>query len=695
MHQQQVIFESSPAYIFVCIGLAVSIAFVLYRWSPSFPWNKKWNRALFALRFFLAFFLMFLLLGPIVKQINNLFEKPLAIILFDNSSSVHAVMDTTKVNDLVEKIKSSREQLEEHGFDVRIADLNNETENPRFVGTTSDLNNALRKVSMRYEGKKIENVVLISDGIYNTGISPLYGMHNFPIHTIGVGDTAQRTDISIKNVAYNKIAYEGNKFPLRIEVNTKNIPRQPIKVTLVQRGKIIDHQTKTSLDGQVITYDFQPTATEQGLQKIDIQVDVKAEESNKRNNYASAFIEVVEGKKKILLISPSPHPDIKTFRELVEKNSNYEFLVHIPGLNEQPSQNLAPDKIDLAIFHQAPDQRGRTRELFQKFMSTKTSLFIVLGQQSDLVQIGKQKTPIKFDSPPRDYDDVTPVLNAAFSNFNLSPETATIINDYPPMSVHFGRIRLAPTATSLLFQRVGSLKTEKPLLAVDIVGDRKIGVLMGEGIWRWQLNEFDRTENSTAIQEVFSKLFQFLTTTDDKRKFRSYPIQQEFSDTEPVIFESQVYNDIFEPIYGNSIKITVTNEQGQQTNYAYVTSPGNIRYEVGGLKEGVYRYKASTALSGKTEELTGEFAVISPQTELQNLTADFDLLRKLSSSTGGKFFTVGQADAALQHLQQSEAQQTIHTEEAYNNLLNLKWIFWVLLIFVSGEWFIRKYFGSY
>src|SRR5690606_27481710 len=158
------------------------------------------------------------------------------------------------------------------------------------------------------------------------------------------------------------------------------------------------------------------------------------------------------------------------------------------------------------------------------------------------------------------------------------------------------------------------------------------------------LNEFDRTENTLFFDEVFGKLIQFLSTTEDKRKFRSYPVRQEFSDTEPVVFESQVYNDIFEPIYGNSVEIDISHEDGRSTNYTYVISPGNTRYQIGGLKEGVYRYRASTVLGGKTESVRGEFAVVERQAELQNLTADFDLLRRLSGNTGGKFYTAAQVD---------------------------------------------------
>ena len=40
----------------------------------------------------------------------------------------------------------------------------------------------------------------------------------------------------IKDVAYNKIVYQGNKFPLRVEVMAKNLPDQDITVSLSAAG---------------------------------------------------------------------------------------------------------------------------------------------------------------------------------------------------------------------------------------------------------------------------------------------------------------------------------------------------------------------------------------------------------------------------------------------------------------------------
>jgi hypothetical protein len=86
---------------------------------------------------------------------------------------------------------------------------------------------------------------------------------------------------------------------------------------------------------------------------------------------------------------------------------------------------------------------------------------------------------------------------------------------------------------------------------------------------------------------------------------------------------------------------------------------------------------------------------VQRQAELQNLTADFDLLRRLSLNTGAAFYSLSNIDSLKAKLQRQEAKAIIHSEEAYNALINLKWVFFVLLAMVSVEWFARKYFGSY
>lgn len=692
---KRIILESAPEFLLLCLLAGMVYAGIQY-YKTRHPWSKGMNTLLFSFRAVLAFFLAFLLLGPIVKQISNLYKKPAFIILHDNSSSIGEAMDSAALTTLRAELTETEQLLENNGYESQIHTLTDaEASSFKYTATSSDINGALKRIANRFEGKNVAGVILVSDGIYNAGLSPLYASYNFPVYSIGIGDTTIRADIALKNIAYNKIAYQGNKFPLRAEVQVKNISASGITATLLKRGKVIDKQTKTFTPGQLLTFDFQPVADEQGIQKYDIQIQTRPEEYNTKNNRSSVFVEVVEGKKKILCVAAAPHPDIKALREVITKNSNYEFILHIPDISQQQASAMTPDKIDLAIFHQSPDLRGKTTALFQSFMKSNSSVLVILGHQTDLRQLGRNSMPVQFETAPREYDEVTPVANPALTNFSISAEASSAFASYPPVSVHFGKMQVRPGSSTVLFQRVGSITTEKPLLVLAAEESKKVGVMLGEGFWRWRLNEFDRTENTIFFDEVFGKLVQFLSTTDDKRKFRSYPVRQEFADTEPVVFESQVYNDIFEPVYGNEVEIGVTHENGARTTYNYVISPGNTRYQIGGLKEGVYRYRSRTALGGKTEEVRGEFAVVEKQAELQNLTADFDLLRKLSENTGGQFYTAAQIADLQANLRQKEATSVIHTEETYDSLINLKWVFWILLLLITAEWGLRKFYGSY
>jgi hypothetical protein len=692
---KRIILESAPEFLLLCLLAGLAYAGIQY-YKTRHPWSNGVNTLLFSFRAILAFFLAFLLLGPIVKQISNLYEKPAFIILHDNSSSIGEAMDSAALTTLRAKLTETEQLLENNGYESQTHTLTDaEASSFEYTATSSDINGALKRIANRFEGKNVAGVILVSDGIYNAGLSPLYASYNFPVHSIGIGDTTVRADIALKNIAYNKIAYQGNKFPLRAEVQVKNISAAGITATLLKRGKVIDKQTKKFTPGQLLTFDFQPVADEQGIQKYDIQIQTRPEEYNTKNNRSSVFVEVVEGKKKILCVAAAPHPDIKALREVITKNSNYEFILHIPDISQQQASAMTPDKIDLAIFHQSPDLRGKTTALFQSFVKSNSSVLVILGHQTDLRQLARNNMPVQFETPPREYDEVTPVANPALTNFSISAEASSAFASYPPVSVHFGKMQVRAGSSTVLFQRVGSITTEKPLLILASEESKKVGVMLGEGLWRWRLNEFDRTENTIYFDEVFGKLVQFLSTTDDKRKFRSYPVRQEFADTEPVVFESQVYNDIFEPVYGNAVEIDVTHENGTRTTYNYVISPGNTRYQIGGLKEGVYRYRSRTALGGKTEEVRGEFAVVERQAELQNLTADFDLLRKLSENTGGKFYTAAQIEDLQASLRQKEATSVIHTEETYDSLINLKWVFWILLLLITAEWGLRKFYGSY
>lgn len=680
---QRLIFESSPAFILLCIALGVGYAWLLYK--SKHTWGTTTNRILFVVRTIAVALAAFLLIGPILKLTTNQFEKPTVVFLVDNSQSVTEVLGKEKQAQLQNDLTSQSQALTDAGYEVEFRKMDS---------TTSDIHGGLRSVTADYEGKNLSGIVLASDGIYNSGPSPLYTTLRIPVYTIGIGDTTQRIDLSLKNVAFNKIAYQGNRFPVRAEVLVKGLANQDVRATISMGGKVISTQNKNSGTRNLIDFDFLIDANEKGIQRLDVRIDPIKQEVNQKNNRTAIYVEVVEGKKKILVISPSPHPDIKALRAAIEKNSNYEFHLHMPGVKEEDQQALQIDKVDLVIFSQALDYEGKTLSLIQKYQKSKAGLLFMIGGKTNLRQFASINVPLTFENIGQ-RDEVIPNFNTQFRDFAFNDDIAGKFSRYPPISVPFGKFTYPADAAVLLYQRIGSVPTNRPLLFSWNGTDNRIAVLLGEGIWKWRLNEYAETEKSEAFDEVFSKLIQYLSTADDRRRFRSFPIQNEFTDSEPVTFESQLYNDLFQPIYGNTVQIDVRDESGKVTQYSYATSPSSTRYRIGGLKEGIYRYTASTQLASGKEQVSGEFLVTAQNIESQNLTADFGLLKKLADESGGKFYDEGSKSQLVGDLSKLQAKTLIHSEDSFHPMINLKAVFFLLLFLLSLEWFTRKFFGSY
>ncbi|MFM7854795.1 MAG: VWA domain-containing protein [Flammeovirgaceae bacterium] len=690
---QQLQFEYSPLFILLCGAVGLGYAFILYRAKSN--WGKRTNQILFAVRTLCVSLLCLLLIGPILKLTTNQIEKPTYVFLIDNSTSIREVLDSAKRQQLQNDLQPIGDALRQQGFDVRWQNLgSNPSKNFVFTNTNSDITSALRETVAAYEGKNLAGITLVSDGIYNTGTSPLYTPINLPINTVGIGDSALRADLVLKNTAFNKIAYQGNKFPIRAEVLAQNLPNENISVTITKNGNVVDQQTKNTGNNANLNFDFLLEANEKGMQRFDVAITPLLKETNLKNNRASIFIDVVEGKKKILLIAPAPHPDIKALRAVVEKNSNYEFHLHIPSLTEAPPPIVKPGGAELVIFHQAVDESNRTTALLQTMMKSKTSILIMVGSQSNLRQLQPNGWALSFESMGQ-LDEVTPVVNGNFRDFTFLENTNTIVARYPPAGVPFGKFSFPLQANVLLYQRVGSVATNRPMLFTWTEDNRKLAAFIGEGIWRWRLQESMASEKTEVFDDVFLKLIQYLTTLDDKRKFRFFPLQNELAENQSIIFEAQVYNDLFERVYGNKIEIELKDEQGKSTHYDYVTSAAGARYQIGNLIEGVYRYTAKTKIGNQREEVQGQFLVTAANIEAQNLIADFDLLRKLAKNTGGKFYSGANLPKLQQDFQLLEAKGLIHTDESFNPLISLKGFFFLLLLLISVEWFLRKYSGGY
>lgn len=693
----QLFTQQSPWFSLLCLAVGAIYAFALYQKKPQ--WDIRLNYILAACRFLLVALLCFLLLSPFIRQNRNTYEKPTVVLAIDNSRSVGIAEDSLRRRELLGKLATTATQLQSAGVEVEIQSFNEEKTSAQnlvqlpFTGNTTNLSQLLNTIQSNYEGRNLASVVLVTDGIYNQGISPTYLKFNHTIHTVGLGDTVPKQDVNLKTVYYNKVAYLGNKFPMLAEIHSKGFANRTITVLLKQNGKVLERKpVVVKQDQQISEVNFYASSERRGMQHYTVEVEPLPGEFTTRNNVKDAYIDVIDGKEKILLIALSPHPDIKAIKSIVEKNENYQFETFVIGTPGAPKET----KYDLVIAHQVPDNYNVGSSLVKKFADQGTPVWYILGSQSNLGQLNASNRTIAINGRPGQFDKVTPAFNPAFSLFKVEAnQSASLIAQLPPVAVPFGDYRVVPGSEVILFQKIGNLVTNKPLLVVSTQKNQKSGVMVGDALWQWRLEEYALTEKQEVIDELVLKLIQFLSSKEDKRKLRVYPVNEEFYDFEKVVFEAEVYNDIYEKIYDQKINLAITGEDNKVRSYSFTTSQSNSRFNITGLPQGVYRYKASATVLGKAQTSEGEFTVKEMQLEALNTTADHTLLRQLAQQSSGRFFLPQQVDQLQSILTSNKPPDIIQTNEELLEIINLKWIFFLLLFLATVEWGLRKYSGGY
>lgn len=699
MQRPALIFEQSPLFLVVCALLGLAYAYILYK--KSGPWGKRTNYVLFGLRFLLASTIASLLVSPILKQIQNTIEAPSYVIAIDNSTSIANTTDSLSRVKLLQQIKSIAEEQESAGFDVVYRTVAGQRfdelpEDLNFDAQQSDLAGLLEDIRADYEGRNLAGVMLVSDGIYNEGISPTYRDYRFRVATLGVGDTVPKADVSISALVYNKISYQGNKFPVVVQFTQQGFGGKKVNVSISRGGEVLASQPHVLLgENQLNEVKLLIDATDKGFQRFNVSISPLTGEFTRLNNSKQAYVEVIEGKENIAIIAAAPHPDIKAFRFAIESNANYKFDQYILSLPDDRARLINnTTQYDLVIYHQVPDQRNYAQVLSQANLNDVAGLY-VYGGNSNLNRFNEANNVLTLDAVPGEYDQVNAVFNQAFINFKLSEQLQQTFTELPPISVPFGKYNLKPGASVMLFQKVGSIVTNKPLIALNEEVTPKEAVIMGDGLWKWKLTSYVMNDNHEAFNELVTKLVQFLSSKEDRRKFKAYPIKNEFSTNERVIFDTEVYNDLYERVYGNRINISLKDDEGNAYEYSFITNENNTRYTMSGLPQGVYAYTASTTIGNENAVVSGEFVIKAIQIEDINLTADFNMLRTLAANNGGNFYTQDDYSQMSTDLTKLKAQGIIHTSEKYLPFINLKWLFFVLLTLVATEWFLRKYNGSY
>lgn len=694
-------FNYPTHYLFYIAALAVVYALGLYFKEKKFRENKAWLPTLLGtLRFLSVLIILFLLLTPLLKQNLMHEEKPILVSLRDISSSIASAgeQEEVKIADrylegIIDNTADKYEWRELYfGQEVK----NDTTDSLNTL--TTNISSSLEYVTEVYEDQNLGAIILLSDGIYNSGRNPIYSDLDMdaPIHTVAFGDTSQRRDVLVKNILHNRIVYSNDRFLVEVDVQAYNAQGNKSNLRLYradQSGNTLLETKQINIDSERFfeSYEFELEAGEPGNKKYFARIDNVPNELSTENNYRNIYIEILDARQKILLVSNSTHPDLKLLKQQITSNKNYELeLVEAKDLNRSVSA------FDIIILHEIPSVDYPMQSLLQEAQREKIPCLFILGSETDQNAFNSANNVITIRGENYGLNNVTPVISTDFSAFTVSDRLSNYIKDFVPLKAPFGEYSLDPAAQVLLYQKIGSVETPYPLLAYSDYNGQKQAVLSGEGIWRWALMEYFETEKSDVTKELLTKTIQYISQKEDKRQFRAFTDKKNYQENENVLFDAQLYNDNYELINTSEVTLSITNPDNERFDYIFSKSNNYYVANAGRFPEGNYNYRARTEYNGKELVSNGSFTVQSLMKENYDLTARHDILDQLSEKTGGEFIyprDITRLDSLIANDQSIKS--IAYQQTSTHSILDWPWLLLILLALLSLEWFARRYFGGY
>jgi len=685
----------SPYWLILFVFVGIGYAYLLYSKKKT-PWQPIWNKVLFILRTLVVTLIAYLLLEPFLSIQKTESENSNIVFLWDDSESVRK--SENSLQQYFQSIKSLKEILEDEkdvsvpvfglsGNDLSQVDSieNNRAESP--------LNRAIKIISDKYNQNLISEVVLFSDGVYNKGIAPDY--YSFPFHlsTVGLGDTAENQDIVLKQLRYNKVAYEGNQFPIEADLLQNGFAGESVLLKLSKDGKELQRKVVSfKEEEQLHTVQFLVEASSTGFQEYVIEAEPLNNEFNTSNNTKSVFIIIVEGKKKILLLAPYPHPDIKALSAAITKNENYDFRMAIAGIGSESVEDI--EKYDLAILFHLPNVKMAFSAEIKQLEKVETPLWFVTGPKMNYRFHNEINQSVDL-IPSEETDQAFAYINPKFDLFKLDANELEIQENLPPVYMPFANHKFHPLSKTFMMKQVGKVKTEQAVFVFYSDETRRQATLLIQNFRVWRMVEYLNTQNHTFFDDWVMKTIRYLTASNQKDRFKVFPIKEAFADNEIVKFQVEVYNEVFDRMYGIPVDLKLINERDSVLEYEFTPDRINPDFELGNLEGGVYEYEANAKVQGKNFEVNGQFVVEEYDLESQNLQANYNLLRRLSKKNEGQFFKASDMVALESYLKQKDYPKVLKDKSEvvpiHQDLLPYILIF--LLVF--SEWFIRRFFGSY
>lgn len=644
------------------------------------PWLTSLLRAL------VVFFTLLLILVPTIVITKNVVEKPIVLLLQDDSRSIGNALG----NDSVEyrkNVTALTQRLSEK-YKVVQWGFGNTVQNDSFFeykqGAT-DISSVLARAQEFFGLQNLGAVILATDGRFNEGMNPMYqqlSLHS-TMYTVGIGDSVRQRDLRIAKVYANKTVAINSNFEIRADIVADLCKGYNNSIEIKEGDNMLSTvPVAVNSDKYDRSVSFTVKAASAGLHHYVISMPEAEGEKNVVNNRRDIFVDVAEEKKNILIVSAAPHPDVNAIKDALSGLESYKITVC-----QADNFPTSLSGYNVIILHGLPSLRTKVAA---QLIAARKPIWCILTSQTDIAGFNELQQLTHTTVSPAAMHDVFATYNPAFTGFTLPQNIALVTDKMPPLQVSAGNMRMAPGAAVLFMDKQGG-QGGAPVWVLQ-QGSVPTAVLMGENIFRWRLYEFKNYNDHNVIDECIRQTVGFLSANNNDKPFSVALQKYVWSDQEPISLNAYLLNANNEQVNTPDVQLTITDSAGRKQNFSFERSGSVYSLNVGIWAGGTYTYSAHTTYNDKQFTANGSFVVERVPLELMETGADYPLLYGLAGKYNGSFVTAKNVSSLYDSIaRNNNVKPVIQSNTETVPLVDRKWYFFLILLLAVSEWLLRKY----
>ncbi len=738
-------FDVRPGPLLLVLFVILAGAFIYFVYlRPRIRLSKRTTATLIALRVALLTVLVTLLLRPVVVVSSVIPRSSYVAIMVDDSVSMklrdmpdgNARIDTVKQSLLATGPNSFLSRLDAkfktslYGFAGAVSRLKG-AEDLFAEGRTSDVAGALDEAIKRSSGMPLSAVVLATDGASNVPRDLAATLRelrarDIPVFTVGVGNTARPVDAELTRINMPRRVLVGSRVNIESYVGLSGYQATKVLMGVREDGRAIKTEEINLRGNDTQAVNLEITPTTPGIHRYTVEVTPLDGELTVENNKQDAVVEVISGPLRLLHVEGEPRWELGKIRESLALNEKNITLVSLQrtGENKFYRQGIASQTELVSGFPVTEEELfaydglviGSVEAGFFTADQLRNIEAFVARRGGGLLAIGGR---LSFDGGKykgTTIDDLLPVSltgGATDDAMSFAPVYKPVLtgagqthpitrlqddrganqkawNELPPISVSQVLANVKPGASVLLEARrvEGGGSQSAPLLVQQRYGRGQTLALTSADTWRWRM----RMDSKNNAHETFWRQMLRYVVSGTPRQIEIGAERDVYAMDDVVNIVADIRDKRFNPVSDAHATARVTKPSGLVVDVPLTfTTLNSVNTYAGQFKAdelGAHRIELIGTSAGLGAlSATSNVLVSDLNREYYSAAQNSDLLKRISTETGGKYYTPAEAQSLLDDL---VYRQTPYSERVTKDLWDMPINFMLIIGLLSAEWFLRK-----